>query len=77
VALHKVGGLAISDSVYQRGLRYLLKTQRDDGSWHVTSRSRPFQTYYESGFPHGADQFISCAASGWATWALVLACEEK
>ncbi len=75
VALHAAGDLGATDAAYVRGLRYLLTTQRDDGSWHVASRSKPFQTYYESGFPHGADQFISCAASGWATWALVLACE--
>ena len=77
VALHNAGGVATGDAAYQRGLRYLLKTQQADGSWHVTTRSRPFQTYYESGFPHGADQFISCAATGWATWALVLACQDS
>jgi len=76
VALHQAGGLPTSDPAYQRGLRYLLKEQLEDGSWHVTSRSKPFQAYYESGFPHGNDQFISCAASGWATWALVLGCEK-
>jgi Squalene-hopene cyclase C-terminal domain len=76
VALHQVGGLAISDPAYQRGLAYLLKTQLEDGSWHVISRSKPFQPYFETGFPHGNDQFISAAASGWATWALVLACDK-
>jgi mono/diheme cytochrome c family protein len=74
VALHQAAGLATTDAAYQRGLRYLLKTQLDDGTWHVVSRSKPFQAYYESGFPHGNDQFISCAATGWATWALVLGC---
>jgi hypothetical protein len=73
VALHEAGGIATSDAAYQRGLQYLLKTQLDDGSWYVHSRSKPFQPYYESGFPHGKDQFISCAASAWATWAIVLA----
>jgi len=76
VALHQAGGLPTGDPAYQRGLRYLLKGQLEDGSWHVASRSKPFQAYYESGFPHGNDQFISCAASGWATWALVLGCEK-
>lgn len=76
VALHQVGGLAISDPAYERGLSYLLKTQLEDGSWHVISRSKPFQPYFETGFPHGNDQFISAAASGWATWALVLACDK-
>ncbi len=74
VALHQAGGLATSDAVYQRGVAFLLKSQLPDGSWLVRSRSKPFQTYYESGFPHGKDQFISMAASGWAATALVLAC---
>ena len=74
VALHQAGGLATSDPIYQRGVSLLLKSQQADGSWHVRSRSKPFQTYYESGFPHAKDQFISMAASGWATTALALAC---
>jgi hypothetical protein len=77
VALHEAGDMPATDPVYQRGLRYLLRTQQVDGSWLVRSRSKPFQTYYESGFPHGKDQFISIAASGWATTALALACPRK
>jgi hypothetical protein len=73
VALHEAAGLATSDPLYQRGVKYLLTTQREDGTWHVRSRSKPFQTYFESGFPHGKDQFISLAASSWATTALALA----
>jgi hypothetical protein len=73
VALHDAGGLATNDPVYQRGLAFLLKTQQDDGSWHVVSRSKPIQAYFETGFPHGKDQFISTSASAWATWALALA----
>ncbi|HYT89165.1 MAG TPA: prenyltransferase/squalene oxidase repeat-containing protein [Gemmataceae bacterium] len=72
-ALHEATGLATNDPVYQRGLKYLLSTQREDGTWLVRSRSKPFQIYYESGFPHGKDQFISLAASSWATTALALA----
>jgi len=75
VALEQAGGILTTDEFYKRGLRFLLKTQLDDGSWHVKSRSKPFQPYYESGFPHATDQFISCAATGWATWAMVLAIE--
>jgi hypothetical protein len=73
VSLHEAAGLATASPAYQRGVRFLLKTQRDDGSWFVHSRSKPFQLYYESGFPHGPDQFISIAASGWSTAALALA----
>jgi len=73
VALHQAGDVATSDPAYQRGLEFLLKTQQDDGSWQVTSRSKPFQKYFETGFPHGKDQFISAAASAWATTALALA----
>jgi hypothetical protein len=73
VALEQTGTLAVGSEAYQRGVDYLLKSQLEDGSWHVHSRSKPFQTYFETGFPHGKDQFISSAASGWATQALTLA----
>jgi N-acyl-D-amino-acid deacylase len=71
--LYEVGLLSASAPASQRGIDYLLRTQQPDGSWHVVTRSRPVQPYFESGFPHGKDQFISMAASGWATAALVLA----
>jgi hypothetical protein len=74
VALHQAGGFAFSEKAYRRGLGFLVRSQREDGSWFVHSRSDPFQPYYESGFPHGKDQFISMAASAWATSALALAC---
>ena len=73
VALHQAGGIATADPVYRRGMTWLLKAQVDDGSWHVQTRSKPVQTYYESGYPHGADQFISITAASWAATALALA----
>ena len=75
VALHQAGGLATDDAAYSRGLAYLLSTQLPDGSWHVVTHSEPIQTYYESGYPHGKDQFISISAASWATVALALALE--
>ncbi|HEY1375476.1 MAG TPA: exo-alpha-sialidase [Gemmataceae bacterium] len=72
-ALHEAGGLATTVPTYQRGVEYLLKTQLPDGTWHVRTRSKPFQAYFETGFPHGKDQFISSAATGWAAAALILA----
>jgi hypothetical protein len=73
VALHEYGGLERESAVNVRGVAYLLRAQRPDGSWFVKSRSKPFQPYYESGFPHGKNQFISASASGWAATALILA----
>jgi ankyrin repeat protein len=73
VALHEAGALSTDSPAYKRGVQYLLQTQLDDGSWHVTTRSAPVQPYFESGFPHGKDQFISIAASNWATMALIFA----
>lgn len=77
VALHLGGGLKTDAPAYRSGLSYLLKTQRSDGTWLVKSRSKPFQPYYESGFPHEKDQFIAVAASGWATAALAYAVEKR
>jgi hypothetical protein len=73
VALHQAGGVATADPHYRNGLRFLLTKQLADGSWHVSTRSTPIQTYYESGYPHEEDQFISITAAGWATTALALA----
>ena len=73
VALHQSGGLATTAAPYRRGLGYLLSQQLPDGSWIVKSRSKPIQTFYESGYPHGTNQFISITAAGWATTALALA----
>jgi hypothetical protein len=73
VALHQAGGMDTDLPAFRRGLDFLIRSQRDDGSWFVKSRSHPFQTYFESGFPHGPDQFISAAASAWAVAALALA----
>jgi hypothetical protein len=70
LALHQAGGLPSSDKVYQRGVAWLLKSQRSDGTWLVHTRSMPIQKYFESGFPHGKHQFISMAATGWAVTAL-------
>lgn len=72
VALQQTGSLAADAEAYRKGVNFLVSIQKPDGSWHVASRSVPFQTYFESGYPHEKDQFISIAAGGWATTALVL-----
>jgi ankyrin repeat protein len=70
VALHEAG-VSADDPVYRRGAAFLLRTQATDGSWFVRSRSHPTQIYFESGFPYGVDQYISTAATNWATLALI------
>jgi Ankyrin repeats (3 copies)/Squalene-hopene cyclase C-terminal domain len=72
VALQASGKVATTDAVYQRGVTYLLRTQLDDGSWLVHTRTLPFQPYKESGFPHGRHQWISAAGTSWAAMALGL-----
>jgi N-acyl-D-amino-acid deacylase len=61
-----------TDVACRRGLEYLLETQLDDGSWHVSTRSKPVQVYFDNGDPHGKDQFISTPASCWALVALAM-----
>jgi hypothetical protein len=72
VALHQAGGIPTRSATYRNGIRFLLKTQIEDGSWQVRSRARGTQPYVDSGFPHGTDQFISAAGTAWATSALLL-----
>jgi hypothetical protein len=73
VALHVAGGLPTAHPAYRRGIELLLKTQFDDGSWFVQSRTWPFQPYFESKFPYGRDQWVSAPATAWAVMALTLA----
>ncbi|HXG93921.1 MAG TPA: ankyrin repeat domain-containing protein [Blastocatellia bacterium] len=72
VALRQAGAIQASDPAFKRGIEFLLKTQLEDGSWYVRSRSVPLQPYFEGGFPHGNDQWISAAATNWAAMALAL-----
>lgn len=72
LALHETGRLEPGAPAFQRGVGFLVRTQKPDGSWFVPTRSKPFQPYFESGFPYGKDQFISMAGTGWATAALIL-----
>ncbi|MEZ6129836.1 MAG: prenyltransferase/squalene oxidase repeat-containing protein [Planctomycetaceae bacterium] len=70
-------GMDTTNPHYHRGLEFLIRQQQPDGSWHVRSRSKPFQLYFETGYPHGSDQFISMTAACWATLALLNALPQK
>jgi ankyrin repeat protein len=74
-ALNASGRMPVADPVYQKGVRYLLRTQAADGSWHVKTRSIWIQPYFESGFPYAHDQWISAAGTAWACIALSPAAE--
>jgi ankyrin repeat protein len=77
VALHEVGGVAITDPAWRRGIDYLLSTQAPDGSWHVASRLHPpapvSPPYFETGHPYAHDQFISAMGESLAVMALATA----
>jgi ankyrin repeat protein len=75
--LANAGVVQPNQDVYRKGVKFLLATQNSDGSWHVSSRATKFQIYFESGFPHGHDQWISTMATGWAASALSLAIDGK
>jgi hypothetical protein len=64
---------AVADAAWQRGLRFLLERQEEDGTWHVVRRAFPFQPTMRSGFAHHRDSWISAAATSWAVLALTQA----
>jgi ankyrin repeat protein len=66
----QTAGLPASDAAYGRAVKYLLSTQQEDGSWYVKTRAMALQPYFDAGFPHGFDQWISAAGTSWATMAL-------
>jgi len=76
-ALRESRASAPSDRAYRKGLEFLLRTQIEDGSWLVETRAVPIQAYFESGFPYGINQWISAAATGWASAALARAAQPE
>jgi len=69
-ALNQSRALPVADRAYQRGTQFLRNTQLEDGSWYVKSRALAIMPFFESDFPHGHDQWISAAATNWATMAV-------
>jgi hypothetical protein len=67
--------------VINKGLAFLLKTQAEDGSWHVKTRLHEVAPisppYMETGFPYGKDQIISMYGTTLAVMALSLALPEQ
>ncbi|MBI3863972.1 MAG: hypothetical protein HY290_18975 [Planctomycetia bacterium] len=63
-------GLATGHPSVNRAVAYLVKAQKDDGSWLVETRAKPVQVFFDNGDPHGKSQFISIAATGWSVAAL-------
>ena len=76
-ALKEAGVLEASGAAYQKGVKLLMDTQREDGSWYVRSRAPKFQPYFQSGFPHDHDQWISSAGTSWAVRALIAAVADE
>ena len=74
-ALSVAGKMHSMDAAYARGVKYLLRTQAPDGSWHVKTRSIWLQPYFDSGFPYAHDQWISVAGTSWAVMALTATVE--
>jgi ankyrin repeat protein len=74
-ALSVSGKVATDDPAYRKGVRYLLRAQAADGSWHVKTRSIWVQPYFDTGFPYGQEQFISAAGTAWASMALSAAAD--
>jgi ankyrin repeat protein len=69
-ALH-LAGVSPADPAYRKGVEFLLKSQRKDGSWYVTSRTHPVQPLIDGGHPYINHQWISASAGAWSTMALL------
>jgi hypothetical protein len=73
----QAAGLPASDPAYGRAVQFLLRTQQEDGSWFVRTRAMALQPYFDAGFPHGFNQWISAAGTSWATMALAQASQAQ
>ena len=68
--LHETGADAKNSMAVRRGIGFLLRTEKEDGSWFVKSRAMKIQPYFQSGFPYNHDQWISEIGTAWAVIAL-------
>jgi len=67
----RLAGARGSDPAVLRAEAYLREYQQADGSWRVrTRRVWPGLPHFETGYPYGADQFISYAGAAFATTVL-------
>jgi ankyrin repeat protein len=73
-ALHEAGTPSTS-AAWRRGATFLLSSQAADGTWHVRTRmispAEVSPPYFTTGFPYKKDEYLSYAASCWATMALL------
>jgi hypothetical protein len=77
-ALFESGTLKPGDEASQKGLAWLLKTQDHTGAWIVQTRTYPIQPFFTTDFPpYDENQFISAAATSWATLALLDALPDR
>jgi ankyrin repeat protein len=74
-ALHRAAALPVDAPAYRKGIDYLLRTQKPDGTWFVPTRLHPpapvSPPYFESGLPYGHSQFVSAMGTSWASLALL------
>src|SRR5213593_4274694 len=61
----------------RHGVQWLLRNQLADGSWFAPARAVPVQPHTFESFPNGWHQFVSDAASCWATMALLFTMPDK
>jgi ankyrin repeat protein len=73
-ALHEAGTPPDS-AAWRKGIAFLLSAQAADGTWHVRTRmispADVSPPYFTTGFPYKKDEYLSYAASCWATMALL------
>jgi N-acyl-D-amino-acid deacylase len=61
-------GVAADHPALARGKDWLVRSQLPDGSWRTESHVKvKVQPWYDNGDPHGEHQYLSTAATAWAT----------
>jgi ankyrin repeat protein len=62
-------------AAWRKGIAFLLSAQAADGTWHVRTRmispADVSPPYFTTGFPYKKDEYLSYAATCWATMALL------
>jgi ankyrin repeat protein len=70
-ALRTAAGRAGSYSAIDRGLKFLVRTQDEDGTWYVPKQVAAYNNHFDASFPHGYAQYASFAGTCWATIGMI------
>lgn len=76
-ALRKAAEIPATSEPIRRAVKYLIRTQDEDGTWYVAKATQAYNNHFDASFPHGYAQYASFAGTCWAVLGLLETMEDR